>query len=74
MRLKILRLAHSNVPIATMIMTPVSAAIGSFPITGAPTKIISKMVKAATIPESLAREPAERFTSVWAIIGQPPIP
>ena len=74
MRLKILRLAHSKVPAATIIMTPVSAAIGNLPMTGAPTRMMTKMVKAATIPESLARDPAERFTKVCAIIGQPPIP
>ncbi len=72
MRLKIRKLAHSNVPIATMIITPVKAAIGNFPIMGAPIKMMSKMVNAATIPESLALEPAERLTNVCAIIGQPP--
>ncbi|MNL25519.1 hypothetical protein D3C87_1470040 [compost metagenome] len=33
-----------------------------------------KIVSAATMPESLALDPAERLTRVWAIIGQPPIP
>ena len=70
----ILKLAHSNVPIATIIITPTKAAIGNLPITGAPYKMISKMVNAATIPDNRALEPAERLTKVWAIIGQPPIP
>ena len=38
------------------------------------TNMMVKIVKAATIPESLAREPEDKFTKVWAIIGQPPIP
>ena len=32
------------------------------------------MVKAEIIPDNLALEPADKFTRVCAIIGQPPIP
>ncbi|MNX86872.1 hypothetical protein D3C86_1187740 [compost metagenome] len=70
----ILKLAHSKVVIATIIITPTKAAMGNFPITGAPNRMIIKIVNAAIIPESLALEPAPRFTKVCAIIGQPPIP
>ncbi len=31
-------------------------------------------MREAMIPESLALEPAFRFTKVWATIAQPPIP
>ena len=72
--LKVFKLAHSKVPMATIIITPVSAAMGNFPIMGAPTRIMSNMVNEAMIPESRALEPAERLTKVCAIMGQPPIP
>jgi hypothetical protein len=35
----ILKLIHSNVPIATIIITPTKAAIGNSSTTGAPNKI-----------------------------------
>jgi hypothetical protein len=68
------KLIHSNVPIATITITPTRAAIGNFSITGAPNRIMINMVNAATIPDKRALEPAERLTNVCAIIGQPPIP
>ncbi len=71
---KALKLAHSKVPMATIIITPVKAAIGNNSITGAPTRIITKIVKAAMIPDNRALEPEDKLTKVWAIIGQPPIP
>ena len=70
----ILKLIHSKVPIATITITPTRAAIGNCSIIGAPNKIITRIVSAATIPDKRAREPAERFTNVCAIMGQPPIP
>ena len=54
-----LRLAHSNVPIDTMIITPVSAAIGNCSITGAPHMMKESNPRDATIPESRARAPEE---------------
>ena len=71
---KDLKLAHSKVPMATIIITPVSAAIGNNSITGAPNKMMAKIVNAATIPDNLALEPDDKFTHVCAIMGQPPIP
>ncbi len=62
--LMILKLAHSNVPIATIIITPTKAAIGNCSIIGAPNKIIPSIVNAAIIPDNRALEPAERFTKV----------
>ncbi|MNR11388.1 hypothetical protein D3C85_1276850 [compost metagenome] len=72
--LMIRKLLHSKVPMATIIITPTKAAIGNLPITGAPTKIISRMVSEPIIADNLALAPAERLTKVCAIIGQPPIP
>jgi hypothetical protein len=54
----ILKLIHSNVPIATIIITPTKAAMVEFTI-GAPNKIITRIAKAATIPDRRALEPAE---------------
>jgi hypothetical protein len=42
------KLIHSNVPIATITITPTRAAIGNFSITGAPNRIMINMVNAAT--------------------------
>ena len=58
------KLTHSKVPIATIIITPTKAAIGNSPIMGAPNKIITRIVKEATIPDKRARDPAERLTKV----------
>ena len=49
--LNVFKLAHSNVPIATIIITPVKAANGTFSIIGAPNKIIANIVSDATIAE-----------------------
>ncbi len=68
------KLIHSKVPMATINITPTKAAIGNFSITGAPNNTIQRIVKAATIPDKRALEPADKFTKVCAIMGQPPIP
>ena len=72
--LKALKLAHSKVPIATITITPTKAAIGTSSITGAPNRIIRRIVSAAIIPDNRALEPADKLTKVCAIIGHPPIP
>jgi hypothetical protein len=66
------KLIHSNVPIATITITPTRAAIGNFSITGAPNRIMINMVNAATIPDKRALEPAERLTNVCAIMDNRP--
>ena len=66
--------AHSNVPMATMIMSPVSAAIGSCSISGAPKRIKTKSITAATIPDKRARAPDETLIRDWPIMAHPPMP
>ena len=53
----VLKLAHSNVPIATMNIKPTKAAIGNRSIKLEPNMIKTKSITAAVIPESLARAP-----------------
>ena len=65
---------NSQTPWKLAIITPVSAAIGMRSITGAPTNTIRMMASAATTPATRLRAPALMFTSVCAIIGQPPMP
>ena len=56
---KVLRLAHSNVPILTMIINPVSAAIGTCSIRSAPNMMNTNSITDATIPDNLALAPDE---------------
>ncbi|MNR51222.1 hypothetical protein D3C85_1708650 [compost metagenome] len=58
------KLIHSKVPMATMIITPVKAAIGTFSIMGAPKRMIIKIVSAAMMPDKRALAPEERLTRV----------
>ena len=52
-------LIHSNVPIDTMIISPVSAAIGIFSIRLLPYIIKNKSMTEAIIPDNLALAPFE---------------
>ena len=72
--LKVLKLAHSKVPIETIIIKPVKAAMGSFSIKPEPNMIKTRSIMAATIPESLALAPAEILIRLCPIIAHPPIP
>ena len=74
MRLKVLKLAHSNVPMATIIISPVNAAIGSFSIKLEPNIINTRSITAATIPDNLALAPEEMLIRLCPIIAHPPIP
>ena len=56
-RRKVRREAHSNVPMATMIMRPVRAAIGSFSMSGAPKRMKTSSMTEATMPLRRARAP-----------------
>ena len=58
----------------TMIINPVSAAIGSFSIRLEPNIMNTSSIMAATIPESLALAPDDIFIRLCPIIAQPPIP
>lgn len=72
--LRIFTLTHSNVPIDTMIISPVSAAIGSRSTKDAPNMINMRRPTEATIPERRARAPLEIFIRLCPIMAQPPIP
>ncbi len=71
---KVRKLAHSKVPIATMIITPVNAAIGNFSIKPEPIMINTRSSKEAVIPDKRARAPDEILMRLCPIIAQPPIP
>ena len=49
--------AHSNVPMATMIINPVKAAMGNRSISGAPNKMNTSSMTEATMPLKRARAP-----------------
>ncbi len=72
--LKVRRLAHSKVPTATMIITPVSAAMGSNSMRLAPYMTNMSRATAATMPLSRARAPEEILIRLWPSIAQPPMP
>ena len=58
-RRNVRREAHSNVPMATMIMRPVKAAMGSFSMSGAPKRMkTSSMTEADALRR--ARAPGRR--------------
>ena len=59
-----LKKPHLKVEIATIIITPTSAAIGIFSITGAPIRIIIKIVIAPIAGPNLERDPASKLTNV----------
>jgi len=59
--LNIFRLAHSNVPMATIIIKPVSAAMGKRSIKPAPNMIKTSSITDATMPDSRALAPDEIF-------------
>ena len=58
-----LRLVHSKVPIATMIIKPVNAAIGNCSMIGAPNMMNVSSINEATIPDNLALAPEEILIS-----------
>ena len=68
------KLAHSKVPMATMIIKPVRAAMGTFSMKLEPNIINTSNITEATIPESRARAPLETLIKLWPIMAQPPIP
>ena len=70
----VLKLAHSNVPIATMIIKPVKAAMGTCSIKADPNTIKTNNITEATIPESLALAPEDTLIKLCPIMAQPPIP
>ena len=74
MRLNVLKLAHSKVPMATIIISPVNAAIGSLSIKLDPNIINTRSIIAATIPDNLALAPEDILIRLCPIIAQPPIP
>ena len=74
MRRNVRRDAHSNVPMATMIIRPVNAAMGNCSMSGAPNKMNTRSMTAAMMPESRARAPELTLMRLWPIIAQPPIP
>ena len=69
-----LMLAHSKVPIATMIIRPVRAAMGILSIYSAPNIMNISSMTEATIPDSRALAPDEILIRLWPIMAQPPIP
>ena len=72
--LKVLKLAHSKVPIATINIKPTRAAIGSCSIKLLPNIINTKSITAAVIPDNLALAPEDVLIKLCPIIAQPPIP
>ena len=74
MRRNVLREAHSNVPMATMTIKPVRAAMGSCSIKGAPNTMNTSNITAATMPLSRARAPELTLIKLWPIMAQPPMP
>ena len=73
-RLKVRRLAHSKVPTATMIISPVKAAIGTSSIRLLPNMMNTRSITAATMPDSRARAPALILISDCPSMAHPPIP
>src|SRR5690554_637672 len=72
--LNVLRLAHSKVPIATMIINPVSAAIGNCSTRLAPTMMKITSATEATIPDRRARAPFDMLIRLCPSMAHPPIP
>ena len=68
------KLDHSNVPITTINITPVKAAIGICSIKGDANKIKLNKNKAAAIPDKRPRPPEFTLIIDWPIIAQPPMP
>ncbi|AJI46929.1 hypothetical protein BF30_2024 [Francisella philomiragia] len=73
-RLIILKDAHSNVSITTIIITPIKAARGIILINGIATKINTNKKIPAVIPDKRPRPPEEILIILCPIIAQPPIP
>ena len=65
---------HSKVPITTINITPTSAAIGIWPMTGPPTMMNKAKVTAAVTPEVRPRPPDFMLMRLWPIIAHPPMP
>ena len=59
---------------ATIIISPVNAAIGSLSIKLDPNIINTRSIIAATIPDNLALAPEDILIRLCPIIAQPPIP
>ena len=74
MRRNVRNEAHSNVPMATMIMRPVKAAMGNRSIKGAPNKMNTKSITAATMPLNRARAPELTLMRLCPIMAHPPMP
>ena len=71
---KVLKLAHSNVPMATITITPVNAAIGNCSIIGAPYIMNISNNSDATIPDNRCLAPEDILINDCPIIAHPPIP
>ena len=67
-------LAHSKVPMATIIISPVRAAIGIFSMYSAPNMMNTSSITEATMPDRRARAPEEMLMRLWPIMAQPPMP
>ena len=72
--LKVRKLAHSKVPMATIIIKPVNAAMGNCSISAAPNITMTKSPIAATIPDNRARAPEEILIKLCPSMAHPPIP
>src|SRR5690554_309177 len=72
--LKILKLAHSKVPTATINITPTKAAMGICSIHEDPYRINIIKLTEATMPDSRNPPPELTLMILWPIIAQPPIP
>ena len=68
------RLDHSNVPITTINITPVSAAKGIISTSGAAKRSIPNRKSAAAIPDKRPLPPPRILIILCPIMAQPPMP